>query len=131
MHQNILPFMEMLYFIPCKNFIFRQCRLISHYFIFLFSFFLINKVAYQHIQCCITADNFPQCFENLHISTFFYPIIAVYNLKIKPCCMLQACINRRAMSTVFFVNCLDNAWIHCLIFVSNGGRLILRSIINN
>ena len=41
----------MFYLFPRKNFIFRQRMAVTHYFIFLFPLFFINKITDEHIQC--------------------------------------------------------------------------------
>ena len=50
MHQDILPLMKMLDFIPCKDAILRQGMTVSHDFVLLLALFLIDEIADPQIM---------------------------------------------------------------------------------
>ncbi len=130
MHQDILPFHEMLYILPCKQFVFRQCMAVTHYLIVLFPLFFIDKIADQHIQHIPGTGKITQCFQYFQISVLPHPVIAVHHFKIKAFCLPDTCIDCRPVSAVCLIDQPYYIRILLLILPADPGRFVHGAVID-
>ena len=116
---------EMSAVIPGKHPVRRKNMAVMHYLLTLLPFFFVDKVAYQHIQCLVTAGNIPQSIQNLFVSLFLYPVVGVNYLEIQTRCVFNPRIHGRTVTAVFLMNCFNDIGILCRIFICNFRGIIL------
>ena len=128
MHQKVFSLRHM-HAVPSENLIYRQAMTVLHNFLAGCPLLLINKIADQHIDCLRSTHEFSQCMQNLCISFFIYPVIAVYNLEIKACGITDAGIDSFSMSAVFLMDSLNNRRIFLCICICDLCSTVGRSVI--
>ena len=130
MHQKVFALRHM-HTVPAKNFVNRKAASVLHDFLAGCSLLLIDKVADQHIQCLRSACQLCQGTKDLHIRFFIYPVITVYNLKVKTCRITDSGIDSFSMSTIFLMDSFDDRRIFFRICICNLCCTVRRPIINH
>ena len=110
--------------IPVKNRIFGKHIVIADHFFMFHADFFVNIVWDYHIDKCVFFHKCFYCFKNFKQRAFVNPVVAVYYFKIFSCGMRKSAVDCIAVSSVFFLDRLDDRRI--LSFVPFGD--FLRSV---
>ena len=129
MHQNIFSDFKIPCLFPAEQLSLRKNIMVTGRRLVLCPFFFIYKITDHHIQHTSCRTKIMQCIQNLAITCFIYPVIAVYNLKIQSGSMIQSCIQSGTMAAVLLMNGTNNGWVFFRICICNRTCIIGRTIV--
>ena len=64
-HEDILPQIKALHFIPAENFFFREGVAVGHYFFIFLSYFVVDEVRNEQVNAVSGKSNVSDFFQNL------------------------------------------------------------------
>ena len=132
MHKDVLAYHKHLHLIPGDQLVLRKGRPVIHHLFPFHSFFFIDKVAYQHVQRLLPIDKLAQDFQDLFVCFFIYPVVAVNDLKIDPCSVSQACVDRFSMASIFLMDRPADVWIISGVFIRDlAGTVLCGTVVND
>ena len=129
MHQDILTLFETVGLIPCEDPVPGDTGSVLHDLFAPYAFFIIDKVADQHVQAVIfreTAEHIQHLIINFGIEL----VITVHDFEELAGGVLDPCIDSAAMSLVGLVDGPDDIRIFLLVTVSDLSCSVRGSVID-
>ena len=131
MHHQILRRTETSDTVPVANFHFRENIPIRHRPGLIFIKMVVNIITDNQINLFFFPFPLIELRHQAPKSLLIQPVIRIYYFKVGSSCSLQACINCRSMSSVFFMNYFYYIRILFGITVCNQRRIVIRTVIYN
>ena len=125
MHQDIFANRKILHLLPGKNLLNRKVFAVLHHLVPLFSHFIIDEIAHQHVQSGFAPRKLIQGGEDFPVGHFIHPVITVYHLEIQSSCFPHPRIHRRTVSAILLMDRSNDAGIILLIFICDLRRTVL------